>query len=64
MSNLVCAKCDLVIDPALYDGCDRYYLVGGEIYCEDCFRDWVMDWVESNIEDVASFIGVPVVEVD
>ena len=59
----VCARCDQEIDPNRFDGCDRYFVVGGEIYCEECFKDWLSDWMQTNLEDIAVLVGVPVVEV-
>lgn len=58
-----CARCSHEIDPNRFDGCDRYFMVGGEIYCEECFKDWLSDWMQTNLEDIADLIGVPVVEV-
>ena len=59
----ICAVCDTEIDPNKFDGCDKYYMVGGEIMCKDCFKDWLLDWIEINMDDVAELAGVPVVEV-
>lgn len=63
LSYPVCAKCDAEINPNKYDDCEQYYLVGHEIFCKDCFKEWLLDWVESNLDDVADIVGVPVVEV-
>lgn len=58
-----CDKCDAEINPNKYEDCEQYYLVGRDVYCKDCFKDWLMDWLETNLDDVAEFAGVPVVEV-
>ena len=58
-----CSQCDAVLDPARWDDCEKYYIVGGEIYCSDCFKDWALDWMETNLDDLARAIDVPVVEV-
>ncbi len=58
-----CDKCDAEINPNKYEDCEQYYLVGRDVYCKDCFKEWLMDWLETNLDDVAEFAGVPVVEV-
>lgn len=58
-----CANCDAEINPVKYDDCEEYYLVEGEIYCKDCFKEWLEEWIELNLNDVAELAGVPVVEV-
>ena len=59
----VCANCDAEINPYKYEDCEQYYLVGEEVYCKDCFKSWLAEWIELNLEDVATLAGVPVVEV-
>ncbi len=60
---LTCDKCGYEINPDLWDGCEKAYNVGGEVYCADCFKDWVMEWVETDLDEVARVLEVPVVEV-
>lgn len=59
----VCAHCDAEINPNLWDDCEKYFIVGGEVYCKDCFKDWLQEWIEGNLDEVAAAIDVPVVEV-
>lgn len=59
----VCTKCDAEINPHKYEDCEQYYLVEGENMCKDCFKDWLLDWIQTNLDEVAFAIGVPVVEV-
>ena len=59
----VCDKCDAEINPDKYDDCEQYYIVEGETLCKDCFKDWLLEWAELNLDDVAELAGVPVVEV-
>ena len=58
-----CSKCDTEINPNMFDGCEKYYIVGDEVMCADCFKEYVMDWIETNLDDVAAAMKVPVVEV-
>ena len=60
---LTCDKCGYEINPTLWDGCDKYYVVGNEVYCADCFKDWVLEWVEGDLDEVARVLDVPAVEV-
>lgn len=59
----VCSKCDAEINPNLWDGCEKYYKVGGEILCADCFKDWLMEWIGGDLDEVARALEIPVVEV-
>lgn len=59
----VCAVCDVEINPNLYDDCEKTYIVGGECYCKNCFKDWLRDWVDTSLDEVAESIGVMVSEV-
>ena len=61
--HLVCAKCDFEINPDMWDGCEKYYNVGGEIYCAECFKEWVLEWVDTDLDEVARVLDVQVVEV-
>ena len=61
--HLVCAKCDIEINPDVWDGCEKYYSVDGEIYCAECFREWVLEWIDTDLDEVARVLDVPVVEV-
>ena len=60
---LTCSECGYEINPNMWDGCERVYTVGNETMCEDCFKEWVLDYVQSNLEDVARLLNVPVREV-
>ena len=60
---LECSECGTEINPNVWDGCEKYYNVGGEIMCEDCFREWAIEWVQDNLEEMARLLNVPVVEV-
>lgn len=59
---LRCSQCDVTLSPYDSSLC-HYYDVGGEIYCEDCFKDWVKDYLDSNPEDIAKLMNVPVWDV-
>ena len=58
-----CSNCDAEINPNAYDDCEKYFIVNDEILCKDCFKDWVLDWVKTNLDEVAAVLDVPVVEV-
>ncbi len=60
----ICAHCDAELNPNLWDDCEKYYVVGGEIYCKDCFKEWIVAWVEENLDEAAAFVDVPVVYVE
>ena len=57
-----CSECGYDIDPAIYGGCERAYTIGAETVCEGCFKDWVIDWLETSPEMVALAIGVDVLD--
>lgn len=59
----VCAKCDAELNPNLWDDCEKYYLVNGEIYCKDCFKDYALERVENDLDALAEFLGIEVVNV-
>lgn len=58
-----CAVCSIEINPALYEDCEKTYTVGGECYCKECFKDWLKDWIETSLDEVAEHVGVMVSEV-
>ena len=59
-----CVHCDAEINPNKWDDCEKYYLVEDRVCCKDCFKEWVLDYVETNLDDVAALFDVPVVEVE
>ena len=59
-----CYKCGNEINPVKYDDCEKYYLTHIGIICKHCFLDDSRDWLESNLDEFAELIGVPVVEVE
>lgn len=56
----VCAHCSIVMDPALYDDVSPGFVVEGEVYCPDCFKEWMKDAVDSDPEAVALAMGIEV----
>lgn len=56
----VCAHCSIVMDPHLYDYVAPGFVIGGEVYCPDCFREWAKDEVDSDPEGVAQALGLEV----
>lgn len=60
----VCAVCDIEINPWLYEDCEKTYTVDGECYCRSCFRDWLIDWMDTSLDEVAECVGVMVSEVE
>lgn len=59
----VCAKCGAEINPNKWDDCEKYYLTNDGAYCKDCFKEWLYEWINSNLDDVAAAIDVPVIDV-
>ena len=58
-----CCKCGNEINSVKYDDCEKYYLTDDGIMCKDCFLDDSRDWLESNLDEFAEFVGVQVIEV-
>ena len=58
-----CVKCDGEINPIKYDDCEKYYLTYDGVMCKDCFLDDSREWLESNLDEFADLVGVPVIEV-
>lgn len=40
----------------------RAYVIDGELWCEECFQNWVRDWLRYNPDDVARELNVAVVD--
>jgi hypothetical protein len=47
----------------MWDGCEKQYRVGDEVYCADCFKEWVINWVETDLDEVARVLDVQIAEV-
>ena len=45
-----CSQCTHTLNPVLEDDCEKYYIVDGEIYCKFCFKDYVLDWIDTNLD--------------
>lgn len=58
-----CSKCGHEINPVRYVDCEKYYLTFDGLMCRDCFLDDSRDWLESNLDEFAELVGVPVIEV-
>lgn len=58
-----CAKCGIEMNPELYDDVTPGYMVGGEMLCPDCFREWLKDEADENPDVLAEALGIPVVPV-
>ena len=59
----VCSHCGHTLNPNLEDGCGKYALIGGEIYCEYCLQDYLKDEVDENPFEVAEAVGLDIFEV-
>ena len=59
-----CCKCGNEINPVKYDDCEKYYLTDDGVMCKDCFLDDSRNLLESNLDEFAELVGVPVVEVE
>ena len=59
----VCAKCSTVMNPDLYDDVTPGFLVGGECYCPECFKEWAKDEIDSDPEAVAAAMGIAVLTI-
>lgn len=54
----VCAHCSIVMDPNFYDDVSPGFVVSGEVYCPDCFKEWAKDEVDHDPEAVAQAMGI------
>ena len=54
----VCSQCDHELNPELEDDCEKYYLIGGEIYCKFCFQDWLHDLVDDKPDVLADALNI------
>ena len=49
------------MNPAAEDDCDRLYLLSnGELYCPSCFKDYLLDELDGNMDIFADVLGIPV----
>ena len=53
-----CSQCDHELNQELEDDCEKYYLVGGEIYCKFCFQDWLRDLVDDDPDVLADALNI------
>ena len=60
----VCSQCEHELNPELEDDCEKYYLVGGKIYCKYCFQDWVKNQVDKYPDDLADALNIMKVYVE
>lgn len=56
----VCSKCGHMLDPTLEDDCDRYAVIGGEVYCKFCLSDFLRDEMDEAPFFVAERLGFTV----
>lgn len=59
----VCDRCCGEINPNKYEDCERHFTVEGETLCQDCFKAWLQEWIDLDIEAVAKAMDVDVTEV-
>lgn len=55
-----CSHCGHVLNPNIEDGCEKYALINGDIYCEYCLSDYLKDEVDENAFSVAEALRFPV----
>ena len=51
------------MDPGLYDDVAPGFLVNGECYCPECFKEWAEDEIDSDPETVARAMGVAIIDI-
>lgn len=59
----VCAKCSIVMDPNRFDDVTPGFVVNGECYCPECFKEWAKDEVDSDPEAFADAMGIAVLTI-
>lgn len=58
-----CDKCGRILNPFLYDDCEKYYVIDGEAYCRDCLKEWLIDLVNDDPDGTAMVLDIPSVYV-
>lgn len=49
------------MNPAAEDDCDRMFqLPSGELYCPPCFKDYLSNELDANMDLFADALGIPV----
>lgn len=56
----VCAHCSIVMDPLLYDDVSPAFVMDGDTYCPECFKEYMKDVVDDDPEVVAEAMGFEV----
>lgn len=59
----VCAHCSTVMNPRYFDDVTPGFMVNGECYCPECFKEWMKDEVDSDPETVAQAMGIAVIDI-
>lgn len=62
MPNFIkCSRCDHVLNPLAEDDCDRVFVLpSGDLYCPDCFLDYLKDELDTNLDAFAEALGYPI----
>lgn len=57
----VCARCGHTLNPTAEDDCDRVFVLPNrELYCPPCFKDYLLDELDPNMDLFADALGIPV----
>ena len=57
----ICEHCGHPMNPAAEDDCDRLYLLSnGELCCPPCFKDYLLNELDKNMDLFADALGIPV----
>ena len=57
----ICEHCGHPMNPAAEDDCDRMFqLPNGELYCPLCFKDYLLNELDTNMDLFADALGIPV----
>jgi hypothetical protein len=49
------------MNPTAEDDCDRLYVLStGELYCPSCFKNYLLDMIDDDMDLFADALGIPV----
>lgn len=57
----ICEHCGHPMNPTAEDDCDRLYVLStGELYCPSCFKNYLLDMIDGDMDLFADALGIPV----
>lgn len=57
----ICNFCEHPLNPNAEDDCDRVFVLpNGELCCPPCFKDYLLDKIDDDMDLFADALGIPV----